>query len=178
MHDARAEIIRRHQPVGSDLFLKAEVPLLRVRRLRMQRHRFITAERHERTVLRKSARKWITAREALPRVGKRRWVLNRHVVAERWALRKSDVIVQRRQVVEDAVRRANRHLPPAFRIPRESYARREIRVTIEARGIAWISGVTGKCQARGCIRVDRTLLSRCKSGGIEVEQIAILRIHG
>src|SRR5215813_9873751 len=121
MHDGCTDIVRRHQPVGSDLFLKAEVPLLRVRRLRMQRHRFITAERHERTVLRKSARKWITAREALPRVGKRRW-----------ALRKSDVIVQRRQVVEDAVRRANRHLPPAFRIPRESYARREIRVTIEA----------------------------------------------
>src|ERR1044071_10270373 len=141
----------------------------------MQRHRLITAERHKRTVLRQSPRKRIAAREALPRVRKRRWIRNRHVVAEWWTLRKSDVVVQRRQVVENAVSGANRHLAVAFRIPRKSQARREIRVTIEARGIARISSVARECQACRRIGIDRTLLSRCKRGRIEVEQIAILR---
>src|SRR5262249_25543941 len=94
MHDGCTDIVRRHQPVGSDLFLKAEVPLLRVRGLRMQRHRFITAECHERAFFRQSTRKWIATRESLPRVRKRRWVRNGYVVAERWTLRKSDVVVQ------------------------------------------------------------------------------------
>ena len=94
MDDAGPHVICRNQPVCPDLSLDTQVPLLRVRRLRIEGHIFVATESHKGAVLREDSWKGIAARKSLPRIREARWVLISDVVTEGRTLRESNVVVE------------------------------------------------------------------------------------
>src|SRR5678815_127544 len=120
-----SEMCIRDSPCRAQLALDAQVPLIEVRRLHVERKRHEPAVQREVHVRVRDDGKRISAGGVDP------WIVEGSVVddelgAERRTAVEAEEVPDVRQVVEDAVRTADRHPAVAFRIPHGGEARREV----------------------------------------------------
>src|SRR5213593_4416095 len=123
MNCATADIVRSHQPVGTELSLDAEIPLVHVNRLEVERIGSLRPEERKNAVLTAGNRKRIAARVGGPgtrhlHVGQRD-VVTKRCVEPKILIREPDM----RPVCESSVSCPQGHTAIAFRIPDKSYPR-------------------------------------------------------
>ena len=172
MDGAIPDVIPRDHPVGSDLPLQTQVPLMNICNFIAPFEIDVEDALRKYDVGIQHRRKRIASRIAEPGIVEpARWIITRDLICPRRTV--SSPVEHWRQVVEQSICRSNCGAAIAAHIPRQSQARRELEPGIGHVGIeAWIQRVARVLKPGGRILEDRTLDAFIKPFAFEMHRPA------